>query len=193
VEIDDDFGIVGVVTAVVVVAILRALAATVRLVEGDEGDLVFLMSFKDTSRRRGLRGGCLPLVLANDKLSNRAKPHPERNIPPVLLEHLPTMNTPGTTGSGWPVRAVSIQGIFRKQNARAQAYPKDRVGRVEAFESANIAGKSRHCYEQIEGYSVFAEEVEGGGEQRREKLVLNSFPSIHTEFIPGGVLLWPVA
>ena len=46
-----------------------------------------------------------------------------------------------------------------KQDAQTQTYPKGRIVRVEAFESANITGKLRHCYEQIEGYSVFAEDV----------------------------------
>lgn len=72
VEIDDRFGIVCVVAAVIVtVAVFRAPAATVRLVEGNGGDLVFLMPFKDTGSRRGLRGRCLPLVLANGRLNDR--------------------------------------------------------------------------------------------------------------------------
>jgi len=125
VEIDDHFGIVGVVTAVVVVvAISRTLAVTVRLVEGDGGDLVFLIPLKDTGGWRGLRGGCLPLVLANNRLSNMEKPHLERNIPPVLLEHLPTRNTPGTTGSGWPVRVVSIRRTCRETERSSANLPK---------------------------------------------------------------------
>ena len=44
----------------------------------------------------------------------------------------------------------------------------------------------------MKGYNGFAEGVEGGEEEGRERLVLDSFPSTHAAFIPRGVLLWSV-
>lgn len=101
----------------------------------------------------------LPTILANDRLSNKTKLCSERNVPPVPPAHLTAKRTRGTRGFGWPVRVVSIREHAEKRDARAQTYPKSRVVRVEAFVRANVAGRLRHCYEQIEGCNVFGEEV----------------------------------